>query len=154
MIRRAEERDFDSLIEIAIASELFEPEETDLISQMLRGQTETDIWLTAEGEENPVGVAYLAPEKMTSGTWNLLMIAVHPDHQRFGVGKAILDYVESWLAENNGRMLIIETAGVPEFDYVRAFYAREGFQQEATIRDFYEASVDKVVFRKVLKSVN
>ena len=154
MIRRAEERDFDSLIEIAIASELFEPEETDLISQMLRDQTETDIWLTAEGEENPVGVAYLAPEKMTSGTWNLLMIAVHPDHQRCGVGKAILDYVESWLSENNERMLVIETAGVPEFDYVRAFYTREGFEQEATIRDFYEASVDKVVFRKVLKSVN
>ena len=71
---------------------------------------------TAEDGENPVGVAYLAPEKMTSGTWNLLMIAVHPDNQRRGVGKAILDYVESWLSENNGRMLVIETAGVPEFD--------------------------------------
>lgn len=151
MIRRAEERDFDRLIEIAIASELFEPEETELISKMLGAQSEDDVWLTAEVGDHPVGVAYLAPEKMTSGTWNLLMIAVHPSHQRSGVGKSILDHVQDWLAKNNGRMLIIETAGVPEFDYVRAFYTREGFEREGKIRDFYETGVDKVVFRRIVE---
>ncbi|MCR9198574.1 MAG: GNAT family N-acetyltransferase [Planctomycetaceae bacterium] len=150
MIRAAEPRDFDRLVEVAIASALFEAEQSELISQMLRSQSATEIWLTAEVEEQPVGVACLTPEKMTSGTWNLLMIAVPPSHQRKGVGKSMFDYVQSWIATNGGRMLIIETAGDPAFSYVRTFYAREGFEQEATIRDFYEKGGDRVVFRRLV----
>ena len=87
---------------------------------------------------------------MTDGTWNLYWIAVHPDHQRRGRGKALLDHVEHWLTEEGHRILLVETAGMDEFDYVRKFYSDQGFEKEARIRDFYEAGVDKVIFRKPL----
>jgi len=120
------------------------------LAGMLQSPDESDVWFTDDDGSGPVGVAYLAPEKMTNGTWNLYLIAVHPDHQRQGRGKAILEHVQYWLAAKGERVLIVETAGVDDFDYVRTFYANYGFESEARIRDFYDAGVDKVVFRKVL----
>ena len=150
MIRPTIETDFDALIAIATASGLFEPDQTELLSNMLRSPGEHDVWFTDDDGNGPVGVAYMAPEKMTHGTWNLYWIALHPNHQRSGRGKAILRYVEDWLAAKGARILLVETAGIDEFEYVRKFYANNGFEAEARIRDFYDAAVDKVVFRKVL----
>ncbi len=150
MIRRTTEADHDRLIELATVSGLFEPEQTDLLNEMLRAPAGTDIWFTCEIDGLPVGVAYLAPERMTNGTWNLYWIAIHPNYQRQGHGKAILCHIEQWLAEQKQRVLIVETAGVDDFNYVRKFYAANGFEAEARIRDFYDAGVDKVVFRKSL----
>ncbi len=110
-------------MELATASGLFEPDQTDILAGMLRSPNVSDVWFTDDEDGIPVGVAYLAPEKMTRGTWNLYWIAVDPGHQRQGRGKAILDHVQKWLIENGQRMLLVETAGVADFDYVRKFYA-------------------------------
>ena len=150
MIRPINETDFDALIAIATASGLFEPDQTKMLAGMLRSQREEDVWFTDDDGSGPVGVAYLAPEKMTRGTWNLYWIAVYPDHQRKGRGRALLDHVEKWLAGKGERMLLVETAGVDDFEYVRQFYADNGFEAEARIRDFYDVAVDKIVFRKAL----
>ena len=150
MIRPTTKDDFNALIAVATASGLFEPDQTEMLADMLQSPDENDVWFTDDDGSGPVGVAYFAPEKMTRGTWNLYLIAVHPDRQRQGRGKAILDHVQKWLAKRGERILLVETAGVDDFDYVRAFYANDGFETEARIRDFYEAGVDKVVFRKSL----
>ncbi len=42
------------------------------LADYLAGNSE-DLWFTAEDGE-PVGVAYCAPEPVTNGTWNLLML--------------------------------------------------------------------------------
>ena len=150
MIRTTLETDFDALIALATASGLFEPEQTDIIAGMLRSPDENDVWFTDEDAGIPVGVAYMAPEKMTHGTWNLYWIAISPERQRQGRGKAMLEHVQDWLIEQEQRIILVETAGVDDFDYVRKFYSDNGFETEALIRDFYEAGVDKVVFRKSL----
>ena len=150
MIRPTNEADFDALIALAIASGLFEPDQIDILAKMLRSPNEHDVWFTDDDGHTPIGVAYLAPEKMAYGTWNLYWIAVHPEHQRQGRGKAMLDHVQTWLTEKGQRMLLIETAGVDDFDYVRKFYANNGFEAEARIRDFYDVGVDKVIFCKSL----
>ena len=148
MIRRTIESDHAALIELAHASGLFEAEQTELLADMLSSSAEDDIWFTDDDGAAPVGVAYMAPEKMTNGTWNLYWIAVHPDRQRQGRGKAMLSHVQQWLLDRGERVLLVETAGTDDFDYVRKFYADNGFENEARIRDFYDAGVDKVVFRK------
>lgn len=150
MIRPIRDDDFEALLGVATASGLFQLEEVEVLAGMLQSPGEDDVWFTDDDGTGPIGVAYLAPEKMTEGTWNLYLIAVHPDHQRQGRGKAILEHVQAWLIERGERLLLVETAGVDEFDYVRRFYASNGFEAEATIRDFYEPGVDKVVFRKLL----
>jgi ribosomal protein S18 acetylase RimI-like enzyme len=90
-------------------------------------------------------------ERLTEGTWNLCLIAVHPDRQKQGRGKALLQHVEQMLTERGERVLLVETAGMDDFDYVRSFYRHNGYEEEARIREFYAAGVDKIVFRKALK---
>ena len=148
MIRITVESDHDALITLATVSGLFEPDQTKLLSDMLRSPGEEDVWFTDDDGTGPVGVAYMAPEKMTHGTWNLYWIAVHPDRQRQGRGKAILNHIQQWLIDRGERILLVETAGTDDFDYVRKFYTDNGFANEAQIRDFYDIGVDKIVFRK------
>jgi ribosomal protein S18 acetylase RimI-like enzyme len=163
MIRLTTLDDTTALIDLAAASGLFDPNQTDSLAQMLdqhfrvsetaleEGKNGTqDIWLTDDDNE-PVGMAYIAPERMTEGTWNLYLIAVHPDRQKQGRGKTLLRHVEQMLMERGERILLVETAGTDDFEYVRAFYRQNGYEEEARIREFYAAGVDKIVFRKALK---
>jgi ribosomal protein S18 acetylase RimI-like enzyme len=155
MIRLSTLDDTTALIALAAVSGLFEPSQTEDLAQMLdrhfsdENQSQ-DIWLTDDDNE-PVGMAYIAPERMTEGTWNLYLIAVHPDRQKQGRGKALLSYVEQMLMERGERILLVETAGTDDFEYVREFYRQNGYEEEARIREFYTIGVDKIVFRKALK---
>jgi ribosomal protein S18 acetylase RimI-like enzyme len=114
----------------------------------LAGATD-ELWLTAEAGE-PAGLAYAAPERMTDGTWNLLLIAVRPERQGRGVGAALLAETERRLAAIGARLLLVETSALPGFEPARRFYRRAGFTEEARIRDYYEAGDDKIVFVKSL----
>jgi GNAT superfamily N-acetyltransferase len=89
---------------------------------------------------------------MTDRTWNLQLIAIHPNHQGQGRGAKLLRYVEQALTARGGRMLLVETSGLPDFERTRTFYAKCGYEEEACIRDFYAVNDDKVVFRKVLNA--
>ncbi len=95
-------------------------------------------------------MAYVAPERMTEGTWNLYLIAIHPDYQRQGRGVALLRHVEQVLADRGERLLLVETSSLESFEYVRSFYRKSGYNQEARIREFYKAGDDKIIFRKAL----
>ena len=47
---------------------------------------------------------------------------------------------------------LVETSGLPEFERARAFYRKCGYEEEARIREFYNAGEDKIVFRKALRA--
>lgn len=154
MIRLTTPDDTTALIALAEASGLFEPNQTEELAQMLgqhfSGETDShDFWFT-DDDNGPVGVAYVAPERMTEGTWNLYLIAIHPDRQRQGRGMALLAHIEQMLAKLGERVLLVETSGMDNFEYVRAFYRKSGYDEEARIREFYKAGDDKIVFRKSL----
>ena len=116
----------------------------------LAGADAGDAWLTNADGGGPAAVAYYAPEPMTDGTWNLRLIAVHPDCQGRGYGVALTRHVEATLAARGARVLLVETSGLPAFARTRAFYRARGYDEEARIREFYAAGEDKVVFRKAL----
>ena len=109
-------------------------------------------WLTYD-DAGPVGVAYFAPEPYADGTWNLYFIAVHPDRQGEGRGASLLRHVEQTLTARAVRVLLVETSGLLNFERTRAFYRKQGYDEEARIREFYKAGDDKVIFRKAFHSV-
>jgi GNAT superfamily N-acetyltransferase len=155
MIRPTTPDDTTALIAIADAIG-FQPNELEELSEMLVDYFSGDsdsahFWIT-DDDNGPVGVAYCEPERMTNRTWNLQLIAIRPDHQGQGRGATLLRYVEQTLTARGGRMLLVETSGLPGFERTRAFYAKCGYEKEARIRDFYAAGDDKVVFRKVLNA--
>jgi len=120
---------------------------------------EGEFWLTVvEGEEGKKeegssyskAVAYCAPEKLTEGTWNLLLIAVHPDCHGKGIGGMLLSHVERVLLGRGQRRLLVETSGLPAYERTRRFYEKNKYETEARIRDYYQAGEDKIIFRKLL----
>ena len=157
MIRPTTPEDAGSLIALAGATGLFPPEGLDALRGLLedyfsgpRGTTDR-FWMTDDGDgDGAVGVVYCEPERMADRTWNLQLIAVHPSRHRRGRGGLLLQHVEQALRARNGRLLIVETSGQPEFEFVRAFYRKHEFDEEARIRDFYQAGDDKIVFRRAL----
>lgn len=106
-------------------------------------------WWTYD-DDAPLAVAYAAPEAMTSGTWNLLLIAVDPARQQEGIGTALIARIEGDLAALGCRLLLVETSGLPSFERTRKFYLGCGYRSEARIRDFYQQGEDKIVFAKTL----
>ncbi len=154
MIRFALPQDIPGILTIVTATGLLDAEQiqelSTMLTQALDDEMETPgLWITDE-ETNPVGVAYVAPERMTHGTWNLYLLAVRPESQRQGRGRALLSYIEDLLIARRERVLLVETSGTDDFAYVRQFYGKSGYQQEAIIRDFYDVGVDKVIYRKPL----
>ncbi len=149
-IRPVTPDDTDALKAVIDASGLFPSEMLDdMISGYFSGAAD-DFWLTID-DGGPLAVAYYVPERMTQGTWNLLLIAVHPDHQGQGRGAALLRHIEQALAARGERLLLVETSGLPTFEGTRAFYRKCGYDEEARIRDFYQAGEDKIIFRKMLE---
>ncbi len=149
-IRPSKPNDLDCIKKIIDAVDLFPSEFLD--GMFLSGGNDaeqSEFWITFD-DGSPVAVAYCAPEAMTSGTWNLLLIAVHPERQSEGIGAEMMSYVESKLASIGTRLLLVETSGTDAFARTRAFYKKLNYEEEARIREFYSAGDDKIVFRKAL----
>jgi ribosomal protein S18 acetylase RimI-like enzyme len=151
IIRSSTSSDVPSLAKVADASQLFPGEMLpEMISGSLSGGECHDLWLTCELEGEAVGFCFAVPEKLTDGTWNMLAIAVHPEHQGGGAGSALVKHLEATLLARGQRVLIADTSGTPEFKQTREFYGKNGYSEEARIRDFWAEGNDKVVFWKLL----
>ncbi len=161
MLRLSKPDDIAAILSITEAIG-FQPGELELVHQLLTDYfTDGDgrdslqnsntrrFWLTHDQDNDGViGVAYCEPERMTDQTWNLQLIAIHPNHQGQGHGGKLLRHVEEMLKAHGGRMLLVET--LASFNLAQAFYRKYGYEEDARIRDLYAAGDDKVVFRKVL----
>ena len=89
------------------------------------------------------GIRYLA-----EGVYDLLWIAVDPDARRKGVGAALISASEEAVRAMGGRILIAETSGTAEYASTREFYVRMGYENEATIKDFYKLGDDLKIYTK------
>jgi ribosomal protein S18 acetylase RimI-like enzyme len=150
-VRKTSSADVQALKVVLEDTELFPSDMlSGMISKFLSGDESHDIWLTCESKGNVVGFCYAAPEKLTDGTWNMLVIAVHSESQGKGAGAAIIKRLEAELRERGQRILIADTSGTDEFKQVRNFYRKNGYSEEARIRGFWAVGNDKVVFWKSL----
>lgn len=154
MIRTITEADIPAITRVATECGLFTEEQLALVHEMLSSalkdmRSGAPFWLV-HAKTTVDAIAYVEPERMTEGTWNIQLIAVAPESQRSGIGRRLLAGVEQRLRDCGARVVLVETSGTSDFDHVRAFYASSGFSEEARIREFYAAGVDKVTYRKSL----
>jgi GNAT superfamily N-acetyltransferase len=151
-VRNAISGDLGAIKSIIDATGLFP---SSMIDDMIAPYFEKDgaceHWLVVEDQGEVIGLAYATPERMTAGTWNLLLIAVHPASQGKGAGSTLVSELEGLLQVDGNRVLLVETSGLAEFESTQAFYIRNGFRVEARIKDFYQEGEDKIVFWKKLK---
>lgn len=97
------------------------------------------------------GYACYGPRALTIGTFDLYWIAVDPATRHNGVGRRLLAAVEDAVRKMGGRVLVVETSGLPQYEPTRAFYLATGYTLEATLKDFYNEGDDLVVFTKKLR---
>lgn len=120
-----------------------------MLAPTFAGETDA-FWLTCHHDNMPVGLCYTTPEELAEGTWNMLALAVDPDLQGKGFGSALVRAAEQHLRDKDQRLLIVETSGTAAFAQTRKFYAENGYEEEARLRDFWADGDDKIVFRKSL----
>ncbi|WP_170791424.1 GNAT family N-acetyltransferase [Ruegeria lacuscaerulensis] len=150
-IRPTMRDDVAALQEVLNGTELFPSEMLpDMVNSFLSDEESSEIWLTCEVDGNPVGFCYAVPEELAEGAWNMLAIAVLPTQQGGGLGSAISMHLETELKERGQRILIVDTSGTEEFKQTREFYRKNGYTEEARIRDFWATGDDKIVFWKSL----
>jgi D-alanine-D-alanine ligase len=103
--------------------------------------------LGAELDGRVVGWICWGPTPCTQGTFDLYWMAVEPELQGTGIGTTLLREMERRLADQ-ARLIVVETAGRPEYAGTRAFYAARGYSPVSVIPDFYAPGDDQVVFVK------
>lgn len=149
--------DQSRVVTVAVDSGLFSADEAQSVHELVAGyleqtpkESDDRFWMLSEVDGRVIGTVYVEPERMASGSWNMLMLAVCRQHQGTGVGTGMVRRVEEELVSRGGRLVLVETAGLPKFEGARNFYRGRGYAEEGNIRDFYEPGVDKVIFRKLL----
>ena len=120
-----------------------------MLQPFFEDRNSQEYWFVA-CHDQPVAIAYCVQEKMTEGTWNLLLIAVKPSMQGTGIGTQLIAYVEAFLQKNHERILLVETSALSDYAPARAFYRQRGYTETARIPEYYTKGEDKVVFWKHL----
>jgi D-alanine-D-alanine ligase len=126
--------------EIAIALEVFD-------EAVSGSPANTYSALGAESDGLLSGWICWGPTPCTLGTYDLYWMAVDPGLQGSGIGTALVSEMERRLARL-ARLIVIETAGRPDYAGTRTFYRNRGYSPVAVVPDFYASGDDQVVFVK------
>jgi D-alanine-D-alanine ligase len=105
-----------------------------------------------EEQNSVVGWICWGPTPLTLGTFDIYWMAVEPARKSAGLGTAMLDYAESQIRAQHGRLVIIETSGNNQYHATRQFYLKRGYLESARLADFYAPGDDKVIYSKVLNA--
>jgi ribosomal protein S18 acetylase RimI-like enzyme len=124
--------------EILVALEVFD-------EAVRNGPGNTYRVLGAEVDGRLAGWICWGPTPCTVGTYDLYWMAVDPRLQGTGIGTALMAEMERRLA-GIARLIVVETAGRPDYAPTRAFYESRGYRVAATIPEFYAPGDDQVVF--------
>jgi ribosomal protein S18 acetylase RimI-like enzyme len=95
---------------------------------------ERTVWV-AEVDGAAVGfVAYEVNEQDRTG--EILLLAVHPDHQNLGIGTELNNYALARMAESGMAMAKVETGGDPAHAPARRSYEKAGYTALPLVRYF------------------
>jgi ribosomal protein S18 acetylase RimI-like enzyme len=154
MIRFMIQKDKLMVMDLIRRTEMFtEPEiavAEELINIFLNDSNQKDykVIVVENDRQHVVGYLCYGPTDLTEGTYDLYWMAVSPNQQGRGHGKALLQWLESTVKEEHGRLIIIETSSQPKYESTRQFYLRSGCEEAARIPDFYKPGDDRVIYVK------
>lgn len=156
MLRSPTVDETPALVAIGVSTGLFQPQEADallkdVLDQYHAGTLGERHRILVWADDAPAGWAYVSPDERADGVWELWWIGVSPERQCHGIGRALLEGVETQVALEGGRVLLIATSALPALADTRRFYARRGYDECGRIRDFYAPGDAKVIFAKTLR---
>ena len=143
--------DGERLLGLARSVRLFTAADVETIHELwdefiTKGEDSWYSFIIAQRSGKLHGFACYGRRALTDGTWDLYWLGVDQSSQGQGIGKTMLRKVKESVRQRGGRLLIIETAGKPEFEPTRQFYLHSGCTLEARVRDFYARGDDLFIF--------
>jgi GNAT superfamily N-acetyltransferase len=157
MISTPKETDGDQIHFITANAGVFSQEEVDCVDELwqeylAQGADKSGYyWLVDRDEDGRLlGYSCYGPRALTSGTFDLFWIAVDSSIHRGGVGRRLLAATEQAVRDLGGRLLFVETSGLPKYEATRKFYLGTGYTQDGIIKDFYSEGDDLVIYTKHL----
>jgi len=155
-IRGIEKRDRPGLKVILEAQKHFRPVEVQVALELIDialtqpGQ-EDYIIRVAEGEDGQIlGYVCYGKAPLTDAVYDLYWIVVNPASWNRGTGTSLLRQAEEELRRRKARLLLIETSSQSSYEAPRAFYAKNGFEEQARVLDYYGIGDHKLILGKTL----
>jgi GNAT superfamily N-acetyltransferase len=145
--------DGERILGLARGVQLFTAEDVETIRELwtefvTKGDEKSwyHFFVARQGDEI-VGFGCYGRRALTESTWDYYWMGVAQNMQGKGIGKILMGEVKERVKARGGKLLIIETAGKPEFEPTRQFYLRfPGCNLEARIKDFYAEGDDLFIF--------
>jgi len=154
MISTATQTDKGQIADITARAGVFSQEEIDSVPVMFDeylqyGTIDSGYhFIVYREEEKVLGFAIYGQRDLAHGVFDLYWIAVDPNARRKGVGRALMVASEEAVRGMGGRIIIAETSGTAEYESTREFYVHMGYDNEATIKDFYKPGDDLKIYTK------
>lgn len=155
-IRSLVQKDRGSLRSMLIGTQVFTSEEIavamELIDIVLKDSDQKDyrVDCMVDDEDRPIGYICYGPVPMTQGAFDLYWIVVDPRFQGQRIGFRLLDFLEEVVRATGGRMILVDTSSIPQYEKTQKFYSRKGFQEVARVPDYYRPGNDRITFCKNL----
>ena len=80
------------------------------------------------------------------------MLWTRSDRHGLGHGAALVDHLQTELLARSARLMIVETSSLAAFEPARKFYDKCGVTHEATIKNFFAAGDNKLVYTKPISA--
>jgi ribosomal protein S18 acetylase RimI-like enzyme len=156
MIRKLHPEDREQIQKILSSIQLFSREEKDVALELIdeaiaKPQQEYYNIYVYEEENKVLGYHCTGKRALTDGVFDMYWIVVDPATQNKGIGKKLLEHVENFAREGNGRWILAETSSREDYTPTRNFYMRNHYSILAEIKDFYAVNDNLVIFGKYIK---
>ncbi|HUV00265.1 MAG TPA: GNAT family N-acetyltransferase [Bacteroidales bacterium] len=107
-------------------------------------------WMKVIDKDGLVAFANYGKNAFSTHSWDLYWIAVHQNSRNKKLGSVLLKAIEDDVRNMDGKILWIETSGRPLYASTEGFYKRNGYELQASLRDFYGPGDPKQIYSKVL----
>ena len=108
-------------------------------------------WVKVTDGKEIVAFANYGKNAFSTHSWDLYWIAVHQDSRHMKFGSALLKAIEDNVRKAGGKILWIETSGRPLYASTEGFYQRNGYELQASLKDFYGPGDPKQIYAKFLQ---
>jgi len=149
------ERDPRAIERLVASTGMFTTAETAIalelaVERVAKGRSSGYEFIIAEADDKLLGYACYGPTPGTEATFDLYWIVVGPDAQRRGLGRMLLERVETAVRRIGGHSVYVDTSSSEKYEPTRRFYRRTGFRKVAELPDFYRRGDGKVIMVKDL----
>lgn len=146
-IRRAQPEDAEPLYGLIESIENFSSEEVAVAKELVNAAI-TDPQgsgyevLVAYNKGQLLGYVCFGQTPLTSGTFDLYWIAVHPQYRGQGIGQGLHQAMLEELRKRDARLVRVETSSQDSYKGTLSFYKRLGYELVSRVEDFYRPGDD------------